>query len=184
MSQFPEHVDFQKEGEVLIKGQKYNILKLSKHIVKDHFLNYMQRLNEDPTKRVFLDKNGLRHIWSGFNDDKNLRKSESGVTTLINNDNSEINRNIRDESVYNKANEDDKSNVQDTQAKYEHNGPDDEANNTIVVKRKPKRKLKSEVVDKIILKPALRTDGTNRTMAVTYFYCPFFGVMSLAAYID
>ncbi|KAI8433720.1 hypothetical protein MSG28_015708 [Choristoneura fumiferana] len=184
LSQFPEHVDFQKEGEIFVKGEKYNILKLSKHVVKDHFLNFMQRRDEDPTKRVFLDKNGLRHIWSRFNNYKNLRKSEGGVSTSVKDDNSEVNGNIRDDIVHNEANKDENNKIQNKQTKDEDAGPKDEAINKIIGKRKPKRKPKSDVVDKIILKPALRTDASNRTMAVTYFYCPFFGVMSLSAYID
>ncbi|XP_026743563.1 pheromone-processing carboxypeptidase KEX1-like [Trichoplusia ni] len=72
-------MDFQKVGEAIFNNEKYNILKPTTHIVSDYFKDFMlRRENTDiPTKRVFVDKNGFRHFWSGFGSaSKSLRKTD------------------------------------------------------------------------------------------------------------
>ncbi|XP_028171020.1 uncharacterized protein LOC114360497 [Ostrinia furnacalis] len=79
-AQFPQHIDLQKVGEVKFNHEKYNVLRPTLHKVEDYFRNFMMRRDSTdfPTKRVFIDHNGFRHYWSGFEEvEKNLRKSET-----------------------------------------------------------------------------------------------------------
>ncbi|KAJ8708026.1 hypothetical protein PYW08_010392 [Mythimna loreyi] len=79
--QFPTHVDLQKVGEAIFDNERFNILKPATHVITDHFKEFMLRRGSEssnhPAKRVFLDKNGFRHEWSGFGEEiKSLRKTD------------------------------------------------------------------------------------------------------------
>lgn len=94
-------MDFQKVGEAIFNNEKYNILKPTTHIVSDYFKDFMlRRENTDiPTKRIFVDKNGFRHFWSGFGSaSKSLRKTDGINLNLIpyarNNKNKDLNSNV------------------------------------------------------------------------------------------
>lgn len=65
-------------SEITFKNEKFNILKPTVHIITDHFKDFiLQRRNED-FGRIFLDRNGFRHVWEGMEtfEGKSLRKTE------------------------------------------------------------------------------------------------------------
>ncbi|VVC96786.1 unnamed protein product [Leptidea sinapis] len=84
-SLFPAHLDLQKISQLTYKGQQYNVLKPTVHYVRDHFVDFIQKRNNDvfPTKRVFMDKNGFRHYWEGMElepETGNLRKNSNSTS--------------------------------------------------------------------------------------------------------
>ncbi|XP_035451544.2 eukaryotic translation initiation factor 4 gamma-like [Spodoptera frugiperda] len=79
VAQYPTHTDLQKVGEVIFNNEKYSVLKPTEHVVTDYFKDFMLRRENInfPTKRVFIDNNGFRHAWSGFeNKVQSLRKTD------------------------------------------------------------------------------------------------------------
>ncbi|CAG9790040.1 unnamed protein product [Diatraea saccharalis] len=166
---FPEHVDLQKIGEVILKNEIYNILKPTTHIITDHFKDVMLRrdTNTIPSKRVFIDKNGFRHYWSGFEEEEPLRKF-----TLRSND-----------TV--KGNQTDISAVKEASSTT----VDGKENNTLTVndkKKRPKRlkdiPLEPVTPSSIILRQS--DAGKTMTIAKTTFYCPFIGVLTMTSRLD
>ncbi|XP_059045909.1 uncharacterized protein LOC131841605 [Achroia grisella] len=157
-TQFAEHVDLQNVGEIIHNGDKYNILKPTFHVVTDYFKDFMMRRdNEDfPLKRVFIDKSGFRHYWTILN---NNQKTSRKI---------DITENLK---------------------KYKIGGKVTNANKIIseaittkntIIRKKPKRKKKINKEDE----KTLRQSATNRTVATTSFFCPFFGVITMSAFVD
>ncbi|XP_026764874.3 uncharacterized protein LOC113523205 [Galleria mellonella] len=157
-SQFLNHVDLQKVGEVALNKDKFNVLKPTLHVVSDYFKDFMMRSENEhfPSKRVFIDKNGFRHFWSVLGDnDKSHRKTDT-KENLIN-----YNTKATNNDVGKTANKTDITNNSN-------------------VKKKPKRKKEvNDDDDKL-----LRQSTSNKTVAKTSFFCPFFGIITMTAFVD
>ncbi|XP_075987716.1 uncharacterized protein LOC142984175 [Anticarsia gemmatalis] len=204
----PQHMDFQKVGEVIFNNEKYKILKPTTHIVADYFEDYILKQDNDnfPSKRRFIDDNGLRHYWTGFEKkSKSLRKTEliSDVVETIDNENiSESPRNDeRNPSTKNAQTKDSIEKIpEDNSAKTSANDKDDEqaTENSeeilstsvgTTVRETPRRKKRPtlatnepEVKMHISEKPILKQGG--RTLVKTTFFCPFFGIVTMSAFVD
>ncbi|CAH2226443.1 jg16364 [Pararge aegeria aegeria] len=152
---FKEHIDLQKIAEIQFQNEKYNVLKPTIHVVKDHFVEFIQkRHNVDPSERIFLDKNGLRHIWKGveFPRRRSLRKADipqNAIDDIITNESTEtLNRNL----------------TEDTSKLINSNTTD------TLITTKPgsePKKLQS-----------------RRTVVKTTFFCPFFGLVRMSTHVD
>ncbi|XP_045781206.1 uncharacterized protein LOC123878150 [Maniola jurtina] len=157
MSQFNEHIDLQKVAEIMFKNEKYNVLKPTIHIIKDHFVEFIQkRHNIDTSERMFLDRNGLRHIWKGLEIPrlKNLRKADVTHRAI---DDKNANNNITaaiDTDIK-------KSNKKDNRHRKGN---------------KRARKTTTTAVPEPI-RPSLRDD---EVVVKTTFFCPFFGVVRMS----
>ncbi|CAK1549203.1 unnamed protein product [Leptosia nina] len=70
-------MDLQKISEITFRDEKYNVLKPTVHMIRDHFEDVMQQRRniEFPTNRIFMDSNGFRHFWRGMEIQPNLRKN-------------------------------------------------------------------------------------------------------------
>ncbi|KAH9645543.1 hypothetical protein HF086_003089 [Spodoptera exigua] len=162
-AQFPSHIDLQKVGDVIFNNEKYNVLKPTVHVVTDYFKDFMLRQEEkSPTKRIFIDHNGFRHAWSGFgNKVQSLRKTDLKNAILNKNFTSTekpANKlNVTTEAVESKTtNETDVPKTKVFRSEDNSNKQDNETK---------------------------KSDG-QRTVAKTTFFCPFFGVITMSAFID
>lgn len=183
ISQFPQHTDLQKVGEVIFNNEKYNILKVTTHTVTDYFEDFMLgKLKPNPTKRFFVDDNSLSHQWSGFNEkSKSLRKTEILENAFVNVDSdntsmltSKENETLTEKhtSVVNKAVP---SNFED--ADKNENGPRD----TNIARTVKEDVNKSESTKK---GQPLNSANEDRNVVQTTFFCPFLGVISMSAFVD
>lgn len=136
-------------------------MKLTLHIIKDHFAEFIQkRHNTDPSERIFIDRNGLRHVWKGF----------------------EIPRtsNLRKAYIPHKAIESRNTNGALVNSNTTKVTPD---TSTTMKRKKPLRGRKTtekpdiEDTDKLNLR-----DGS--TVIRTTFYCPFFGLVRMTTHVD
>lgn len=115
----------------------------------------MRRDSSDfPTQRVFIDENGFRHYWSGFEEsEKNLRKSDTPI---------------------NQANE----TISVSDVSIKNNGS--EGHNSTRTRKLPKRRKKVEAVPtRNILRASIKSPAGGGTIAKTTFFCPFFGVVTM-----
>lgn len=237
-------MDFQKVGEVIFNNEKFNILKPTTHVISDYFKEFMLRTGDSnfPTKRLFVDDNGLRHFWTGFDKKtQSLRKTDDIDTSLI--DNTENAYKNKDESknkttvgYENTRDKNDNDSYQNDKHSNEVSESEvDNAENNYSVEEdavtsksvtfkslldKKKRMFRSGSVVKESLRDndkdkkttkAAKTnapakndtttkDNTDTTMesavtkkntkkedkvvATTTFFCPFFGVITMSAFMD
>nr|XP_053620918.1 uncharacterized protein LOC128681210 [Plodia interpunctella] len=75
-SHFPDHIDFQKLGQLKYNNEIYNVLKPSMHVVKAPGDEILRRGNNSP-KELVVDTDGLTHYW--LNLKPNYRKSEDVI---------------------------------------------------------------------------------------------------------
>ncbi|RVE49956.1 hypothetical protein evm_005424 [Chilo suppressalis] len=160
---FPDHVDLQKLGEVIINNATYNVLKPTTHVITDHFKDAMLRTDTKriPSKKVFIDNNGFRHYWSGFEDKNDLRKSNA-----FNVDNLKVDVTLGDTK-----------NTDTDKSKKDKVATDNKRNHPKRLKDIP---LEPVTPGKIIL----RQSGVTTTLAKTTFFCPFIGVMTMTSRLD
>ncbi|XP_047540912.1 uncharacterized protein LOC125073873 [Vanessa atalanta] len=161
--QFQEHIDLQKISKIMFRNEKYNILKPTLHVVRDHFKDFIQKRNSGnfPTDKVYLDKNGFRHFWEGMeiSRPKSLRKadlSDKAMTLNTDKENILLKLNKKEISTVNNFNKND---------------------TTVKIKDKPRRKKKIEVD---IFTPAKHSLREKSTVVKTTFFCPFFGVITMS----
>lgn len=153
-------MDLQKIAEITFKNEKFNVLKPTLHIITDYFKDFiLQRRNED-VGRIFLDRNGFRHVWEGMEapEVKSLRKTELLLQK-------------KTKEIYNK------SNVKEPTSR-DFNSTN---NNTNIIKDKPRRKQKIKDDVYIPKKVSLRDSST---LVTTTFFCPFFGLIKMSSDIE
>nr|XP_034837694.1 uncharacterized protein LOC117993923 [Maniola hyperantus] len=155
--QFKEHIDLQKVAEIMFRNEKYNVLKPTIHIIKDHFVEFIQkRHNIDTSERMFLDRNGLRHVWKGLEIPRlrSLRKADNTQRAIDNkNANNNISATISTDTK--------KGNKRASRPKR---GNKRERRTTTTAAPEP-------------IKPNLRDD---EVVVKTTFFCPFFGVVQMS----
>ncbi|KAL0859886.1 hypothetical protein ABMA27_010219 [Loxostege sticticalis] len=181
-TQFPNHVDLQKVGEVKFNHEKYNILRPTLHTIQDYFHDTMMRRDSSdfPTQRVFIDENGFRHYWSGFEEsEKNLRKSDTPInqaneTISVSDVSIKNNGSEKSDTPINQANE----TISVSDVSIKNNGS--EGHNSTRTRKLPKRRKKVEAVPtRNILRASIKSPAGGGTIAKTTFFCPFFGVVTM-----
>ncbi|XP_046974240.1 uncharacterized protein LOC124540615 [Vanessa cardui] len=161
--EFQEHLDLQKLSEIMFRDEKYNILKPTVHVIRDHFKDFIQKRNSAnfPTDKVYLDKNGFRHFWKGMeiSRPKSLRKTDLSDRAII--------LNTDKESIPIKANKKEISTINDI----------NKNDTSVKIKDKPRRKKK---IQEDIFTPAKQNLREKSTVVKTTFFCPFFGVIRMS----
>ncbi|CAH0718532.1 unnamed protein product, partial [Brenthis ino] len=155
-AQFKSHIDLQKVSEIMFKNEKYNVLKPTIHIIKDHFKDFIQKRHNQENSRIFIDRNGFRHIWQGMevSGSESLRKADLAQEKII-------------ETPEDKT-------IKEMKAVELHN-------TTKKIKDKPRRKKK--IVEDVYV-PEKITLRDNPTLVTTTFFCPFFGIIKMSSEVN
>lgn len=150
------------------------MLKPSLHIVRDYFKDFALRRGTPnfPTKRVFIDKNGFRHFWSGIEDRiSNLRKSDSfknaRTANII-----DLTRASNDYSTVKKKKPLRKKKFTDgIESNYFKVDQEALRSNSTTQKNSKPNNTSTIVQD--------TNSNVKRTLVKTTFFCPFFGVVTM-----
>lgn len=155
-AQFPDHVDLQKVSEIIFNNEKFNVLKPTVHKITDHFKDFVRREIKNNNERVFVDDNGFRHFWSGLGmKQSSLRKTEIEVY--------EVNKVIEDNVNVDNISPLAKKSLKRPEALQENKNAEAILRHAATT-----------------AKPAAK----KKKVAITSFFCPFFGVMKMTSFID
>lgn len=178
-------MDFQNAGKIVFNNEEYNVLKLTVHTITDYFQESILR-REIPKERLFVDKNGFRHSWTGTENKPDLRErvSPNHIDNFLDDS--------KDLIATSNARNADSLPTKDAVVSYVNKGTKDEEeitkSDTAKTGNADLRKAGKQ--HKKLLRSCKKTrrpwqqPPPGTTSVTTKYFCPYFGVLTMVSFVN